>query len=346
MADIGGSPTAVDTIVDLNDPNLRIYAADYGVTQDWAAKLITLGSPPTLPLSFDRVTGAVTETLATLAAQAPGTYEKTFHFALNNTILNDTRIPPYGFDRDEAELRNALPVPATQYGNPGPGGTYDYFDEFSLSPPAGAAYASIDLLFQPPSWEYIQVLALANDGSNAFLATVGDDVLEAWLATGQAEPVVMASATWEDPSELFTSFCSGDGSGTPCPCGNTGLAGRGCDNSFATGGAELTASGVPDFHELTLHGTSLPPTTAVVALRGTAQASGGNGTLFGDGLLCASGTIRRMGSGMTVAGAIDLDIPHGAGPGTFHYQLWYRNMPPFCTVDQFNTSNAITVVYP
>jgi hypothetical protein len=231
MADIGGSPTAVDTIVDLNDPNLRIYAADYGVTQDWAAKLITLGSPPTLPLSFDRVTGAVTETLATLAAQAPGTYEKTFHFALNNTILNDTRIPPYGFDRDEAELRNALPVPATQYGNPGPGGTYDYFDEFSLSPPAGAAYASIDLLFQPTSWEYIQFLALANDCSNAFLATVGDDVLEAWLATGQAEPVVMASATWEDPSELFTSFCSGDGSGTPCPCGNTGLAGRGCDNS-------------------------------------------------------------------------------------------------------------------
>jgi hypothetical protein len=53
-----------------------------------------------------------------------------------------------------------------------------------------------------------------------------------------------------------------------------------------------------------------------------------------------------MGAGMTSGGAIDLAIAHGAGPGTFHYQLWYRNMPAFCTSDQFNTSNALTVVYP
>lgn len=38
-----------------------------------------------------------------------------------------------------------------------------------------------------------------------------------------------------------TPFCSGDGSITPCPCGNVGLAGHGCDIAQATGGVCLAA---------------------------------------------------------------------------------------------------------
>jgi len=90
---------------------------------------------------------------------------------------------------DEARRRNALPVPDSQYGNPGPGGTYDFWDELDLDgvrPPA-AVSARIDLLYQGTSWEYIQFLEQANEGSNpaeggnAFLGEEGEHLLEAWI---------------------------------------------------------------------------------------------------------------------------------------------------------------------
>jgi hypothetical protein len=194
VASVNGKP--VKSIVNPGDPNTKIYEAHYGMTQEWAVQLLGLSYPASLPLEFDRVTGAVSYTLGQLAAQAPGTHHETFHFVLNNKVAKDNRIPPYGFAYDEARRRNALPVPAGQYGSPASGGTYQYWDELALNPPAGAAYADIKLLYQPTSWEYVQFLYLANTGQNAFLANEGVNLLNAWLATGQAEPHVMASATW------------------------------------------------------------------------------------------------------------------------------------------------------
>jgi hypothetical protein len=100
---------------------------------------------------------------------------------------------------DDAKIRNALPVPADQYGDPGPSGVYQHWDEVALSPPSGAVSAEVDLLYQPTSWEYVQFLALANDGSNAFLADEGTNMLEAWLNTGMAPPYTMASTTIDVP---------------------------------------------------------------------------------------------------------------------------------------------------
>lgn len=54
---------------------------------------------------------------------------------------------------EDPGIRNILPIPSDQYGNPGPDGTYNYWDEVNLVPPANAK--SIDLLYQPTSWEYI-----------------------------------------------------------------------------------------------------------------------------------------------------------------------------------------------
>jgi hypothetical protein len=208
VASVNGA--SVKSIVDLHDPNTKIYEAHYGMTQEWASQLLSLNYPADLPLSFDRVFGAVSYTLGQLAAQEPGTYHETFHFVLNNTVVKDNRIPPYGFSYEEARRRNALPVPAEQYGGT-PGGTYNYWDDVALNPPAGAAYAEIKLLYQPTSWEYVQFLYLANTGQNAFLANEGVNLLNAWLNTGMAEPYVMASATW--------------GSAPPPPCGTPGTPG-------------------------------------------------------------------------------------------------------------------------
>ena len=195
----GGPDVNVKSIIDLDDPNLNIYEAHYAMDQEWAAQLVSLGYNPNLALKYDRTnidkTTSVTETLGELADSAPGTTHETFHFVLNNQVLEDNRIPPYGMDYEEARKRNALPVPADQY-NGGPGKTYDYFDSVPLNPPVGADSAVINLMYQPTSWEYIQFLWLANDEQNAFLANEGIYMLDAWLNNGMAAPYVMASTAW------------------------------------------------------------------------------------------------------------------------------------------------------
>jgi len=204
---IGGQAATVQSILQLNPPDTRIYSAHYGLTQEWAAQLLALGYPASLPMAYDRESGAVVSTLGQLAAQGPGTTVESFRFVLNNTVTQDNRIPPYGFAYDIAAARNTLPVPAGQYGAPGPGGLYRHWDEVPLSPPAGAAHAEIELLYQSTSWEYIQFLALANDGSEEFLAATGTDLLDAWLNTGMAAPTVMATATWMgEPSGSWTDI--------------------------------------------------------------------------------------------------------------------------------------------
>lgn len=195
----GGANVEVESIIDLAGTNTRIYEAHYAITQEWAERLIAVGKPASLPVSFDRTTGAVAVTLGELAARAPGTHEETFHFVLNNYVAGDNRIPPYGMSYNEAKKRNALPVPDTQYGNPGAGGTYNYFDTLNLNPPVGAVYASIDLLYQGTSWEYVQFLNNANTRQNAFLGQEGANMLQAWLNTGMAPPYVMTSTTWGTP---------------------------------------------------------------------------------------------------------------------------------------------------
>jgi len=209
----GGPDVQVESIIDLHDPNTRIYEAHYAMTKEWADTLLAVGKPADLPLSFDRTTGAVDYTLGDLAVQAPGTHHETFHFVLNNLVVKDNRIPPYGMSYDVAKKRNALPVPESQYGNPGAGGIYEYWDEIDINAlkPANAVYAEIDLLYQGTSWEYIQFLDKANTGENAFLGEEGTNMLDAWInaevpvameVAGDRKmvpPVVMKSTTWGTP---------------------------------------------------------------------------------------------------------------------------------------------------
>jgi len=189
---------SVDSLLNLHDPNTHIYQAHGAISSEWANKLISVSaSYAAIPVAYDRITGAVTHTVADIAAMAPGEYHETFHFVLNNKVVSDTRIPPYGLNYDEALNRSILPVPADQFGNPGAGGVYNHWDEIFLEPPAGAVSANIALKYQPTSWEYIQFLALANNGSVSFLAAEGDKMLNAWLNTGMAAPYTMATATWQ-----------------------------------------------------------------------------------------------------------------------------------------------------
>ena len=219
--DLDGVPHEVETIIDPG--STVVYEVKPGLDQEWAQQLIDLDYDPDIPLDFDRLTGLPTHTLGELADATPGTSFESFHFVLNNTLVSDNRIPPFGFDRDEAESRNALPVPASQFGDPTPGEAYDYWDENSFSIPPGSTHLTVRLLYQQTSWEYIQFLWLANDGASPFLGAEGVNMLDAWLNTGMSVPIEMtaASITLSSSEELFSDGFEG---------GST------CAWSFATGG--------------------------------------------------------------------------------------------------------------
>jgi hypothetical protein len=93
--DIDGQPATVRSILDLEDPNLAIFEAHMGMTQPWANQLISLNPAyGDLVLNYDRVTGEDGDTLGDLAALPATAAIETFHFALNNTVIKDNRIPP------------------------------------------------------------------------------------------------------------------------------------------------------------------------------------------------------------------------------------------------------------
>ncbi|MCY2959059.1 MAG: calcium-binding protein [Planctomycetota bacterium] len=148
-----------------------------------------------------------------------------------------------------------------------------------------------------------------------------------------------------------TAFCFGDGSATACPCGNVGAAGSGCANSVSGSGALLAGSGSASLggDTLVLVGSGMPNSSALY-FQGTSQLNGGAGSVFGDGLRCAGGTILRLGVKPNAGGSsqypVGGDLPVSVRglvttPGTRTYQVWYRNAAAFCTASTFNLSNGL-----
>ncbi len=230
---IGGTAVDVQTLLDLEDPHTRVYEAHGAMTATWAQQLLGLGYAPTLALSYHRQTGAVTRTLGELALAPEEVRRETFHFVLNNVVARDTRIPPYGMAYSVASQRNILPVPAEQYGNPGPGGVYQHWDDVILDPPPGAESATIELLYQPTSWEYIQFLHRANSGAG-FLGATGARILDAWRQTGMAAPHPMASAAWSGAVAACSDGDDNDGDGRADFPADPGCASAGDESEHST----------------------------------------------------------------------------------------------------------------
>jgi uncharacterized repeat protein (TIGR01451 family) len=125
----------------------------------------------------------LTPELAALLGQPAGA---SLHFALNNTVAKDNRIPPRGYTQaawDEAGLR---PV----------GATYEdgqYWDETAYVLPATATRVSAVLRYQTASREYVDFLR-ANGGFDG-------EALYALWEDDPSPPVVMAIAA--DPANVM-----------------------------------------------------------------------------------------------------------------------------------------------
>ena len=154
------------------------------------------------------------------------------------------------------------------------------------------------------------------------------------------------------------AFCSGDASVAPCPCSNHGAPGHGCDNSLATGGAKLAASGAASPDTLVLDAVGVMPSALSIFLQGSA-AVGATG--FGDGLRCVGGNLLRLyvanasGGRVSAPGQGDPAISARSAvlgdpllPGDVrYYQVYYRDSDAgFCPAPQgstFNASNALSI---
>jgi len=155
--------------------------------------------------------------------------------------------------------------------------------------------------------------------------------------------------------QVGTPFCFGDGTGTPCPCSNSGLPGNGCASSVNPNGANLTATGSAGiaFDSLVLSGSGMSNSFALY-FQGTTRLNGGLGSLFGDGLLCAGGSTIRLGTKSNASGASQYPAAGDpsisvrglvTSPGTRTYQVWYRNAAVFCVSETFNLTNGLSVTW-
>jgi hypothetical protein len=123
-------------------------------------------------------------------------------------------------------------------------------------------------------------------------------------------------------------------------------------------GGLLWGNGNPSISNDTVHLTTsgLPANTTVLIYQGTAPIAGGNGTVFGDGLRCAGGSVIRMFKRTALCGNREFgkDVPSDplisvAGgvttPGSRIYQVWYRNAAAYCTIDTFNFTNGYRIAW-
>ncbi len=154
-------------------------------------------------------------------------------------------------------------------------------------------------------------------------------------------------------------YCFGDsGSGTPCPCSNDNdgsVPGSGCANGVFAAGAHLAGSGTASVSAdtLVLTTTHLEPDNSGLYFQADNDLS--PGVVWGDGLQCAGGSLKRLqvrfadaaGTSSTTIG-ISARAGNVTAGSTRRYQCWYRttsNPPCGPGVNDFNSSNGYEVVW-
>lgn len=145
-----------------HDPDLKLYHAEGGITEDLAAQLGLPAGP-------------------------------SFHFMLNNVRLVDNRIPPRGYTF--ANYNSAGAAPYTD-GQPDPTLYADgqYWDTTSYTLPEGVAYGTVRLLHQVASKEYIEFLRDNNPNGDG---NRGELMYDLWEMNAKSCPEVMVEKSFD-----------------------------------------------------------------------------------------------------------------------------------------------------
>jgi hypothetical protein len=168
-------------------------------------------------------------------------------------------------------------------------------------------------------------------------------------------------AKWITCNSSIESFCPGDATLAHCPCQNFGQSGHGCDNSIASGGAQLSATGATSTDSLVLTSSYELPNALSIFLQGNAVTQFVQP--FGDGLRCIGGQLLRLfvknaHNGTAIAprlgdpsiSARSAALGDPIAPGSMrYYQVYYRDPnQSFCpgpTGATFNASNGMRVLW-
>ncbi len=145
--------------------------------------------------AYDPVTGVLThdadakiyeikpglsETVANILGYSPG---PSFHFAVNDTIFSDNRIPPRGFTNAEYEMIQSPPINYTYSDS-------QYWDDTQYLIPGATAQLDVTLYYQTTSKDYVEFLRDENTTNDW-----GDVFYSLWNNNGKSAPVVMNSQT-------------------------------------------------------------------------------------------------------------------------------------------------------
>lgn len=170
--------------------------------------------------------------------------------------------------------------------------------------------------------------------------------------------------TWEYSSQVTLTiapkpYCFGDGSGATCPCGagQAGPVGGGCMNSNGGGGRLLAVGNTQvSSDSVTFTASGIDGAATAMLFQGTTSQAAGQGSAFGDGLLCVNGTIVRMIIRSATAGSVSFGnaiadpslssigmVP--ATGATRYYQVWYRDSANFCSGAAYNLTNGIELAW-
>jgi hypothetical protein len=201
--------------VEFRDAELNVLAARGRYDADTAD----------LTVSDTKVYEAVLGMDAAIAAQTGRREGPSFHFALNNKIYKDNRIPPRGFTLAAFTAVQAQPV-GTAYADG------QFWDDTDFRVPPGASSATVTLHYQTASKEYITFLRDENRTNQA-----GVELYHWWEMTGRSPPVEMRELIVSDlqGSRPGDADCDGDvdlvdhRAWVPCPTGTGQRLELGCE---------------------------------------------------------------------------------------------------------------------
>ena len=181
-------------------------------------------------------------------------------------------------------------------------------------------------------------------------------------ASPYLSPATAMSAPSAQGSPPGVLFCVADGTDpaiiSACPCGNTGAAGRGCQNSQATGGGLLNSAGTTSPDTVVLTATGMVPSSMCIFLGGDALFGGGDP--FADGIKCVAGHQIRIGTKSAPSGSAsypqvgDVSISQKSAQlgwpisngATRWYQVYYRvPVSTFCPWNNFNFTSGQRITW-
>ncbi len=205
-------------------------------------------------------------------------------------------------------------------------------------------------------------------GAEPMAAALGDWNGDGWLdlavaCNNYAGQAYLSEHTQIPPPAIRTICVPGQNGTSACPCANPPVgANRGCDNSSATGGATLVGSGNAQLAADTLVFTTSgeKPSATSIVLQGTSRSA--SGAVFGQGVRCVAGSLKRLYVKNAVGGAISapaagdahvaarsaaLGDPIAAGTRRY-YGVYYRDptvLGACAATDTFNVSAQLDVFW-